>query len=311
MPSLKPRLKPEQLIVDHLGLARKIAHTYSRVSFCAYEDLYQCGCVGLALAAQRFDASRGNAFASYATWLIKGEVLQYLRDNANIIRGSRKGGRIACRSLNEVLADGIELIETISDDASVDREEDADLDQSLFLAISQLSESNQRLIQMHYLGGKRQNAIAKELGIAPITVLRNLAKSQEALRVIISGEPATAKHSKTFAAEAFGQHAGEKACKHCGTGFADRFTNQIFCSRACTQANRRASGLDDIPKVCVCCGKTFGGRRATKSSICSSDCRKLRAKEKLDNRDVSKIAKTLGIDTPRNAAGCRSGNPQT
>ncbi len=46
-----------------------------------YEDLFQVARMGLLKAAQRFDATRGTAFSTYAFPLVEGELRHYLRDN--------------------------------------------------------------------------------------------------------------------------------------------------------------------------------------------------------------------------------------
>ena len=40
----------------------------------ALEDLMMCGAIGLTLAADRFDATRGYRFLTYATWMVEAEL---------------------------------------------------------------------------------------------------------------------------------------------------------------------------------------------------------------------------------------------
>lgn len=49
-----------------------------------YEDLFQYGCMGLMKAIDRFDASFGVRFSTYAVPVILGEVRRYLRDNGAV-----------------------------------------------------------------------------------------------------------------------------------------------------------------------------------------------------------------------------------
>ena len=49
-----------------------------------YEDLFQYGCMGLIKAIDRFDASFGVRFSTYAVPVILGEVRRYLRDNGAV-----------------------------------------------------------------------------------------------------------------------------------------------------------------------------------------------------------------------------------
>lgn len=69
-------------------MVRRIAmeFVYARVSI---EDLAQVGFVGLLNAIAAFDQSRGVKFATYATYLIRGEIRHYLRDQRDAIRKPR------------------------------------------------------------------------------------------------------------------------------------------------------------------------------------------------------------------------------
>ncbi len=53
------------------------------------DDLFQSGCIGLIMAAKKFDVSRGNAFSTFAIPYILGEMKNYLR-NKNHIKVSKK-----------------------------------------------------------------------------------------------------------------------------------------------------------------------------------------------------------------------------
>ncbi len=79
-----------QIVQLNIGLVRKEAHHW--VSQCSesYEDLLQVGCLGLIRAIDRFDASRGNAFSSFATPYIRGEIQHYLRDKSSSVRIPRR-----------------------------------------------------------------------------------------------------------------------------------------------------------------------------------------------------------------------------
>src|SRR5688500_79445 len=69
----------EELVVQFLPLARRIAARYRRPSE-PLEDLMQVASLGLMKAIDRFDATRGVPFASYAVPTIDGELKRYLRD---------------------------------------------------------------------------------------------------------------------------------------------------------------------------------------------------------------------------------------
>ncbi len=75
----------EQLIESHLPLVRAVARRYAGRGE-ALDDLIQVGSIGLIKASDRFDPSRGVAFATFATHLIEGEIRRHLRDKASAVR---------------------------------------------------------------------------------------------------------------------------------------------------------------------------------------------------------------------------------
>ena len=55
-----------------------------------YDDLYQVASIGLILAVDRYDVSKGFEFSSYATPTIMGEIKKYFRDRGWVIRVPRR-----------------------------------------------------------------------------------------------------------------------------------------------------------------------------------------------------------------------------
>jgi RNA polymerase sigma-B factor len=71
----------DDLVRQYLPLARRLAARY-RHSSEPLEDLTQVACVGLVLAAERYDPERGTSFSTFAVPTIMGELRRYLRDHA-------------------------------------------------------------------------------------------------------------------------------------------------------------------------------------------------------------------------------------
>lgn len=75
----------------------------------------------------------------------------------------------------------------------------------------------------------------------------------------------------------------ESTCDHCGKSFLSitRRENDRFCTNACKSAWRRASGLDDVERICAACGNTFVVNHYAKTRTCSRTCamRQRRARE--------------------------------
>lgn len=86
-PSVQLRNRLVQL---NMGLVRQVAHRVARQCAQPYEDLEQCGYLGLIAAIERFDPKQGCAFSSFAVPYIRGEILHFLRDRAHSVRIPRR-----------------------------------------------------------------------------------------------------------------------------------------------------------------------------------------------------------------------------
>lgn len=71
------------------GLLCRLAHTYES-SLLPFADAYQVAAVGLMKALRGFDPGRGSTFKSYAYPHVKGELMKFYRDNAEMIRLPRR-----------------------------------------------------------------------------------------------------------------------------------------------------------------------------------------------------------------------------
>lgn len=78
----------DELISQHLGLARAIARRYTGRGIDA-EDLRQVASLALVHAAGRFDPARGTSFAAYAGVCVHGELKRHLRDHGWAVRPPR------------------------------------------------------------------------------------------------------------------------------------------------------------------------------------------------------------------------------
>jgi RNA polymerase sigma factor for flagellar operon FliA len=84
-------LTASALISEHAEMARRIALKIARrtPAWVSADDLVSAAMVGLAEAADRFDAARGEPFVAFAAKRIRGEVLDELRRGDRLSRRNR------------------------------------------------------------------------------------------------------------------------------------------------------------------------------------------------------------------------------
>ncbi len=70
-------------IEKHLGLVHLCCQRFKGRG-ASYDDIFQCGCIGLAKASKNFDASKEVKFSTYAVPMILGEIKSFFRDNSPI-----------------------------------------------------------------------------------------------------------------------------------------------------------------------------------------------------------------------------------
>ena len=92
--ALEPRRSParhpvDELIEANIDVARAVASRY-RNRGVDLDDLEQVALLGLTKAAQRFDASLGHDFLSYAVPTIRGEIRRHFRDAGWMVRPPRR-----------------------------------------------------------------------------------------------------------------------------------------------------------------------------------------------------------------------------
>lgn len=80
--STKDRQSRDALVLAHLPLVQKVVRKLSRNwnGIVNYDDLVGMGTLGLIESIERFDPERGYEFVTFATWRIRGAVLDGLRN---------------------------------------------------------------------------------------------------------------------------------------------------------------------------------------------------------------------------------------
>lgn len=79
------------LIADNLRLVHFIVHKFGKLPKDVYEEYYQEGCYWLILSAQRFDASKGFTFSTFAANYIYNGIRRYRRECNDDFNGIKVG----------------------------------------------------------------------------------------------------------------------------------------------------------------------------------------------------------------------------
>jgi RNA polymerase sigma factor for flagellar operon FliA len=91
----KPIAERNRLISEFAPMARRVALRVARrtPSWICSDDLVSAAMVGLAEAAERYDAVRGEPFIAFATKRVRGAVLDELRRGDPLSRSARRSAR--------------------------------------------------------------------------------------------------------------------------------------------------------------------------------------------------------------------------
>lgn len=103
-PGASSRDDRDRLITEHIDMARRIAQRIGRrvPDWIRHEDLIAAALLGLADAADRFDAARGGPFVAFAEPRIRGAVLDELRRGDIMPRRVRATARRVGEAMREV-----------------------------------------------------------------------------------------------------------------------------------------------------------------------------------------------------------------
>ncbi len=92
----------EQQLVEHMPLVKRLAHHLSArlPSSVQMDDLFQAGMIGLLEAINKYDASQGAQFTTYATIRIRGAMLDELRSGDWTPRSVHRKSREVMETIN-------------------------------------------------------------------------------------------------------------------------------------------------------------------------------------------------------------------
>ena len=97
------------LVEESLKLVKKIVSSvYNTTANVAKDDLIQVGALGVLKAIENYETKTKGSFKNYCTIFIKGKILQYMRDKANIVKPPRQTVENINKVKNYIEAAGID-----------------------------------------------------------------------------------------------------------------------------------------------------------------------------------------------------------
>jgi len=143
-----------RLIEAYQPLVFKIA-THLRLREAILMDMIQEGTVGLIEAVERFDPARGVRFSTFATYRIRGRILNALRSERTESAGDAVGDVVLERFPDSAAAD---LLASVEDGVLVGQ---------IVAAIDRLpDERERRILRGQFLRAEEPRRIARELSIS-------------------------------------------------------------------------------------------------------------------------------------------------
>lgn len=106
-------------IEENIGLARKIAHAYSKYDRSMYDDLFQEACLGLVEADKTYIEGE-SMFSTHAMTVMKFKIMYYLEENNTPGVTSRSAGKMAMKIRKLGMEN--ESIDTISEELGISKE---------------------------------------------------------------------------------------------------------------------------------------------------------------------------------------------
>ncbi len=162
-----------EVIQTGLRLVKDIAYQAAVRSSIPAEDLMQVGSIGLIKATKFFKKDKNAKFKTYATHLIKGEIMHYMRDKASIIRSPRGETVEAILSLDQE-----EITIPASTDSLVDKI-------TISNAIEKLPPDLKKIIELNYYEDMNQREISDALKISQMQVSRKLKQAMTRMYEVI------------------------------------------------------------------------------------------------------------------------------
>lgn len=85
----KKRLLYLSIVEETMYIVKQVASNITIPQGMTFEDIIQIGTLGLIKAIDLYQFGKNTKFSTYAIYLVRGEILHYLRDNVPIVKAPR------------------------------------------------------------------------------------------------------------------------------------------------------------------------------------------------------------------------------
>lgn len=195
-------MNSESLIHENEGLIFKIASKYK--NYYNIEDLYQAGCIGIIKASKNYKENSECKFSTYAYKYILGEIIDFIRNDKNIILSNEsysiykrylKVKELLESKYNRDISFGeicsymnidercmLNIIESVSmsknieeNESIINNNEEISIDEIIDLNnyLDMLSIEEKKLIDYRYYQGYTQCETASLMGLSQVKVSRS------------------------------------------------------------------------------------------------------------------------------------------
>ena len=169
----------EEIIIENMPLVPFIVNKYFKNNtLMAYEDKIGYGNIGLIKAVNRYSEDKGK-FSTYASWMIRGEIGNAIRDKVGKI-GSKHDKNNGTAEIPTPFSFYENIINKETDkdvvyEIPVESFEDDKINKIIINSVlSKFNSEYKNIFYKHYFEGKTSNRIAKEIGKSQPTVSRRL-----------------------------------------------------------------------------------------------------------------------------------------
>ena len=177
--------KYEQLITEHLPLVKHIANSYIKnlSSNVTHDDLVSYGSVGLMDAINKFEPERGWKFKTYASWRIKGAMIDGLRSTDWVPRSVReKTDETEQTILNAISLNSLEDSDAFTTKITIANHKTEETKLFLSDAVNRLPERERKVLFLYYYEDLMLSEIGNIFGLTEAWACKMHKQAIELLR---------------------------------------------------------------------------------------------------------------------------------